>query len=75
MQCELALQSNELIDFNFRAALSRHDAPEAFLSIAEHKLVTVSLVQGIFVVFFSFFLLISLRLSLRDRLLSLKCCF
>lgn len=31
MQHEQALQSNELIDFNFRAVLSLTDASEAFI--------------------------------------------
>lgn len=48
MQHERALQSNELIDFNFRAVLS---LPDVFKlsSFAGHKLVTLSLV------FFFFF--------------------
>lgn len=43
MQHERALQSNELIDFNFRAVLS---LPDVFKlsSFAGHKLVTLSLV-------------------------------
>lgn len=55
MQHERALQSNELIDFNFRAVLS---LPDVFKlsSFAGHKLVTLSLV------FFGFFF--------RGRLLS-----
>lgn len=59
MQHERALQSNELIDFNFRAVLS---LPDVFKlsSFAGHKLVTLSLV------FFFFFRL----LRLRGRLLS-----
>lgn len=50
MQHERALQSNELIDFNFRAVLS---LPDVFKlsSFAGHKLVTLSLV--FFVFFFS----------------------
>lgn len=50
MQHERALQSNELIDFNFRAVLS---LPDVFKlsSFAGHKLVTLSLV--FFVLFFS----------------------
>lgn len=50
MQHERALQSNELIDFNFRAVLS---LPDVFKlsSFAGHKLVTLSLV--FFVCFFS----------------------
>lgn len=50
MQHERALQSNELIDFNFRAVFS---LPDVFKlsSFAGHKLVTLSLV--FFVLFFS----------------------
>lgn len=61
MQHERALQSNELIDFNFRAVLS---LPDVFKlsSFAGHKLVTLSLV------FFVFFF--SRLLRLRGRLLS-----
>lgn len=44
MQHQQALQSNELIDFNFRAVLSPPDVLK-LSSIAEHKLVTVLLVQ------------------------------
>lgn len=62
MQHERALQSNELIDFNFRAVLS---LPDVFKlsSFAGHKLVTLSLV-------FFFFVFFSCLLSLRGRLLS-----
>lgn len=47
MQHERALQSNELIDFNFRAVLS---LPDVFKlsSFAGHKLVTLSLVFFVF---------------------------
>lgn len=44
LQHQQALQSNELIDFNFRAVLSPPDVLK-LSSIAEHKLVTVLLVQ------------------------------
>lgn len=44
VQHQQALQSNELIDFNFRAVLSPPDVLK-LSSIAEHKLVTVLLVQ------------------------------
>ncbi len=47
MQHQQALQSNELIDFNFRAVLSAPDVLK-LSSIAGHKLVTLSLVRGPF---------------------------